>query len=221
MATVGMTSLSWPALLFRDPSCCCRRREVASAVSDSAAPWTAARQAPPSMGFSSKNTSGLPFPSPPKLLGDMRNMKLSNQAGWPFWTEHKKSSWLQQILEKPESSWPPIRACPDSRQVFQRFMLMIFSLTFSLIWGNFASCSSWESILSNYEIYWICFLKPYGIECRKINVLLFQRQIPSKMYFLQHKHRQKTMAWYLINKLLIFSSTQVLLNMCNWAHLAV
>ena len=102
-----------------------------------AAPWTAARQAPPSMGFSSKNTSGLPFPSLPKLLGDMRNMKLSNQAGWPFWTEHKKSSWLQQILEKPESSWPPIRACPDSREVFQRFMLIIFSLTFSLYMRKF------------------------------------------------------------------------------------
>ena len=36
-----------------------------SAMSDSVAPWTAAHQAPPSMGFSRQEYwSGLPFPSP-------------------------------------------------------------------------------------------------------------------------------------------------------------
>ena len=40
-----------------------------SVVSDSATPWTAARQAPLSMGFSRQEYwSGLPFPSPGDLL---------------------------------------------------------------------------------------------------------------------------------------------------------
>ena len=39
-----------------------------SVVSDSAAPWTVAHQAPPSMGFSRQEYwSGLPFPSPGDL----------------------------------------------------------------------------------------------------------------------------------------------------------
>ena len=42
-----------------------RRHQVASVVSDSATPWTAAYQASPSMGFSrQEHWSGLPFPSP-------------------------------------------------------------------------------------------------------------------------------------------------------------
>ena len=43
-----------------------RKKKVSpSVVSDSAAPWTAAHQAPPSMGFSRQEYwSGVPFPSP-------------------------------------------------------------------------------------------------------------------------------------------------------------
>ena len=113
-------------------------------------PMDSSHQAALSMGFSrQEHWSGFPFPSPRKLLGDMRSMKLSNHAGWPFWTEHKKSSWLQQTLEKQESSWPPITACPDSRKVFQRFMLMTFSLTLSLYMRKFCILFLSESILSN------------------------------------------------------------------------
>ena len=43
-----------------DESCC---RQVASVVSDCATPWTAAYQAPPSMGFSRQEYgNGLPLP---------------------------------------------------------------------------------------------------------------------------------------------------------------
>ena len=45
-----------------DESCC---RQVASVVSDCATPWTAAYQAPPSMGFSRQEYwSGMPLRSP-------------------------------------------------------------------------------------------------------------------------------------------------------------
>ena len=44
--------------------------KVSEIASDSATPWTAAYQAPPSMGFSRREYwSGLPFPSP----GDLPN----------------------------------------------------------------------------------------------------------------------------------------------------
>ena len=44
---------------------CLHESSVASVVSDSASPWTAALQAPRSMGFSRQEyCSGWPFPSP-------------------------------------------------------------------------------------------------------------------------------------------------------------
>ena len=47
---------------MNEPCCCCW---VASVVSDSVRPETAAHQAPPSLGFSRQEQwSGLPFPSP-------------------------------------------------------------------------------------------------------------------------------------------------------------
>ena len=48
-----------------------------SVVSDSAAPWTVAYQAPPSMGFFRQEYwSGLPFPSP----GDLPNPEIEPES---------------------------------------------------------------------------------------------------------------------------------------------
>ena len=47
-----------------------REREVAQLCPTLKTPWTAAYQAPPSMGFSrQEDWSGVPLPSPPESLG--------------------------------------------------------------------------------------------------------------------------------------------------------
>ena len=58
--------------------CVCVRALSCSVVSDSfATPWTVARQAPPSMGFSrQEHWSGLSFPSPGDLSNQGRNWYL-------------------------------------------------------------------------------------------------------------------------------------------------
>ena len=51
-----------------------------SVVPDSATPWTAARQAPLSMGFSRQDYwSGLPFPPPKQTLTDIKGEVDSNK----------------------------------------------------------------------------------------------------------------------------------------------
>ena len=59
-----------------------------SVMSDSAAPWTVAHQAPLSMGFSRQDSwSELPFPSP----GDLPDPGI--QAGSPIWVSYQLSHW--------------------------------------------------------------------------------------------------------------------------------
>ena len=78
----SLTSLSqvpyywWPCLILE------RRMKVKvkslSSVWLSATPWTAAHQAPPSMGFSrQEHWSGLPFPSPSNFLKEISNLSHS------------------------------------------------------------------------------------------------------------------------------------------------
>ena len=53
------------------------RKRSSSVVSDSVTPWTVARQAPLSMGFSRQGYwSGLPFPSP----GDLPNPGIESRS---------------------------------------------------------------------------------------------------------------------------------------------
>ena len=48
-----------------------------------ATPWTAAYQAPPSMGFSwQEYWSGLPLPSPRKSINSINKYELSYEAGY-------------------------------------------------------------------------------------------------------------------------------------------
>ena len=68
----ALTSAALTASLLLAVSCSSKHTRacsVASIVSDSATPWTAARQAPPSVGFSRQEYwSGLPCPCPGDLL---------------------------------------------------------------------------------------------------------------------------------------------------------
>ena len=58
-----------------------------------AAPWTAAYQAPPSMGFSGQQYwSGVPLPSPCLMHGSPKSNHLT---GWP-WPEAVGAGWLKQ-----------------------------------------------------------------------------------------------------------------------------
>ena len=51
--------------------------EVAQSYATLATPWTAAHQAPPSMGFSRQEYwSGVPLPSPLRLLGTVKERQL-------------------------------------------------------------------------------------------------------------------------------------------------
>ena len=56
--------------------------EVAQSCLTLATPWTAAYQAPPSMGFSrQKYWSGVPLPSPPKALTEHNKKSLGKCLG--------------------------------------------------------------------------------------------------------------------------------------------
>ena len=85
-----------------------------SVVSDSVTPWTAASQAPPSMGFSRQEYwSGLPSPSPSIWTtcqyilksGDFTSPSLFHLSQWPFWLLSacalRVLGWLYQNLHWP------------------------------------------------------------------------------------------------------------------------
>ena len=76
-----MTKLSRASLTVIEHVC----RHECSVVSDSVTPWTAAHQAPLSMGFSRQECwSGLSFPSP----GDPPNPWVEPKEGRFFTTHH-------------------------------------------------------------------------------------------------------------------------------------
>ena len=88
---------------------------VCSIVSDSATPWTVARQAPLSMGFSRQEYwSGLPFPSP----GDL---------SWPRDGTHIPAWQADSLPLRYQGSFPCIPKkedgafqCPDQGTAFQK-----------------------------------------------------------------------------------------------------
>ena len=69
-------TLEWVAISFSNAWKWKVKVKSLSLVQPSATPWTAAYQAPPSMGFSRQEYwSGVPLPSPSYLLHDIKNKK--------------------------------------------------------------------------------------------------------------------------------------------------
>ena len=75
--------------------------KLLSRVRPSATPWTAAYQAPPSMGFSRQESwSGVPLPSPEKMLVSLNISKCRSKLQWDItshWSEWPSSKILQTI----------------------------------------------------------------------------------------------------------------------------
>ena len=71
-------TLEWVAISFSNAGQCKVKVKSLSRVQSLATPWTAAYQAPPSMGFSRQEQwSGLPLPSPTHLLTQPRSRTLA------------------------------------------------------------------------------------------------------------------------------------------------
>ena len=107
------TALSWLVYVLYS-----RSVRVGPVVSDSATPWTVARQAPPSMGFSRQEYwSGLPFPSPGDLPDpgiEPVSPESSALAGGFFTTEPPGKPCI--VLEQQKRrhllfSFVPLRSC--------------------------------------------------------------------------------------------------------------
>ena len=86
-----------------------------SVVSDSVMPWTVARQAPVSMGFSrQENWSGLPCPPPGDLPNPaMEHMSLTSPAvaGGLFTTSAtwEARQWSSVVVKRMKYDWPHSR----------------------------------------------------------------------------------------------------------------
>ena len=81
-------TLEWVAISFSN-----EWKWSHSVVSDSATPWTAAHQAPPSMGFSRPEYwSGVPLPSPLVSLGRVKYEGVNYILWLPRWLSGKKST---------------------------------------------------------------------------------------------------------------------------------
>ena len=82
--------------------------EVAQSCPTSATPWTAAYQAPPSMGFSRQEYwSGVPLPSPKKKKGRKKKKDFMLKYEVLFWYLGRKypinhfSSWVNSLWRSP------------------------------------------------------------------------------------------------------------------------
>ena len=99
-------------------SCCCW---VASVVSDSATPETAAHQAPLSLGFSRKDHwSGLPFPSP---MHDSEKWKGSHSVVSDFatpWTAAYQASLSMGFSRQEYWSRVPLPSPPTCHKAQQK-----------------------------------------------------------------------------------------------------
>ena len=94
-------TLEWVAISFSNAWKWKVKGKLLSRVQPSATPWTAAFQAPPSMGFSRQEYwSGVPLPSPmthksrpnwSKNLGSLKNVKTWICPGWSF------QRWLHEF----------------------------------------------------------------------------------------------------------------------------
>ena len=136
--------------------------EVSQSCPTLATPWTAAYQAPPSMGFARQEYwSGVPLPSPTELWGKLKQNHYGiekNKSTWQSW------SWNMEILVfscKVTLFWPrdpawgrvqvPINSCfPGSQEVplMVRLIRLVITSFFTnsketiLYWVSLWSCIS-------------------------------------------------------------------------------
>ena len=93
-------TLEWVAISFSDAWKWKVKVKSLSRVQLSAAPWTAAYQAPPSMGFSRQEYwSGVPLPSPKKPLDE------SERGEWKSWLIKLNFTKTKIMVSGPITSW--------------------------------------------------------------------------------------------------------------------
>ena len=88
--TLQARTLEWVAISFSNAWKWKVKGKLISRVRLLATPWTAALEAPPSMGFSRQEYwSGVPFPSPDLVLGTTKESSSSAHWLWPqFWNAY-------------------------------------------------------------------------------------------------------------------------------------
>ena len=97
-------TLEWVAISFSNAWTWKLKVKLLNRAQPSATPWTAAFQAPPSMGFSRQEYwSGVPFPSPSLLPNSTQNLtncqnallaRSASEAGIKPWMRHPRPHWL-------------------------------------------------------------------------------------------------------------------------------
>ena len=140
-------TLEWVAISFSNAWKWKNKVKSLSCVRLLATPWTAAHQAPPSMGFSRKSTgvgchcSGLLFPFPGVF----------------------NSMWLKNI-------WPETKILSETF-IWQASIVMIVSLQFKLIYKQkkqFSNASIENSFLSGDTFDYLCFMWNFSLEIYRI-----------------------------------------------------
>ena len=126
--------LEWVAISFSNAWKWKMKVKSLSRVRLLATPWTAANQAPPSTGFSRQEYwSGVPLPSPGKMLRTTKRIKQGIKSDW-CWSGDWGGTW-------GESSRPVIVKGQDF------FKYQLFWAAFGLhycTWA-FSSCGTWAS----------------------------------------------------------------------------
>ena len=111
-------TLEWVAISFSNAWKWKVKVKSLSHVWPSATPWTAAHQAPPSMGFSRQEYwSGVPLPSPRRIMKKLKSQRVRPPCRWWGLKGHFKIPTIKNVLHI-SLNFSARRACPKTQLAF-------------------------------------------------------------------------------------------------------